>query len=212
MIRRKVTKRVMRREMMRRRMGGMMVMLTSFPEVNSWPKMKWKAAPTTRPSRAVIIAIFQFFPGRLESASCLLEGWTENESPCSVVFRFLEKPNVFLRSFQNWFSQKYKIFFFKRFMLFSVIAMEATLSTTKLQYRGWGISKQKQNIPILWSFISYSPFLLLLPPSHLPIQHLFVYVFVFGLAFVFVLVFEFTFVYVYVFVFVLLPVCLSDPR
>ena len=43
---------MIRREMMRRRMGGMMVMLTSFCEVRSWSKMKGMA-PTTRPCRAV---------------------------------------------------------------------------------------------------------------------------------------------------------------
>ena len=44
---------MIRREMMRRRMGGMMVMLTSFCEVRSRSKMKGKKAPTTRPCRAV---------------------------------------------------------------------------------------------------------------------------------------------------------------
>ena len=68
------------------------MMLTSFCEVDSLSKMEGKA-PMTRPSRAVFVAIFQLFSGRLEehtkSASCLLEGWRENESPCSDVFRFL---------------------------------------------------------------------------------------------------------------------------
>ena len=97
MIRRKVTKR-----MMRRRMGGMMVMLTNFSEVDFLSKMEGKA-PITSPSRAVFVAILQVFFAGLEestkSACCLLEGWRVNESPYSAVFRFLEKPNVFLRSF-----------------------------------------------------------------------------------------------------------------
>ena len=101
MIRRKVTKRMMRREM-KRRMGGMMVMLTNFSEVDFLSKMEGKA-PMTRPSKAVFVAILQVFSARLEeskkSACCLLEGWRVNESPYSAVFRFLEKPNVFLRSF-----------------------------------------------------------------------------------------------------------------
>ena len=88
MIRRKVTKR-----MKRRRMGGMMVMLTNFSEVDFLSKMEGKA-PITSPNKAVFVAILlQIFFARLEestkSACCLLEGWRVNESPCSAVFRFL---------------------------------------------------------------------------------------------------------------------------
>ena len=60
MIRRKVTKRMMRREMMRRRMGGMMELLTNFSEVDFLSKMEGKA-PMVSPSKAVFVAIFQVF-------------------------------------------------------------------------------------------------------------------------------------------------------